>query len=123
VFTRREVRDLEMKSHAELVQRVKFEQISLKGLPENDQDQKNAKLTAMAQAQTTLEQLQANAPVGRMVIHIQIDIKEWRNTSADPVLRDGDSVLIPKRANYVMVTGQVFNPTSVAYRPGRSAKW
>jgi len=25
--------------------------------------------------------------------------------------------------NYVTVTGQVFNPTAVAYAPGRSAKW
>ena len=31
--------------------------------------------------------------------------------------------MIPKKANYVMVNGQVFNPTAVSYRPGHSAKW
>jgi hypothetical protein len=77
----------------------------------------------MAQVQTTLDQLQASAPLGRVVIHIQGDVKEWKNTDADPVLRDGDEFAVPKKANYVMVTGQVFNPTSVSYRPGRSAKW
>jgi protein involved in polysaccharide export with SLBB domain len=123
VLTRREVRDLEMKSHQELVQRVKNEQLTLKALPENTEDQKNLKLTAMAQVQTTLDQLQASAPLGRVVIHIQGDVKEWKNTDADPVLRDGDEFAVPKKANYVMVTGQVFNPTSVSYRPGRSAKW
>lgn len=123
VLTRREVRDLEMKSHQELVQRVKYEQLALKALPENTEDQKNLKLAAMAQVQTTLDQLQANAPLGRVVIHVRGDMKEWKNTDADPVLRDGDEFAVPKKANYVMVTGQVFNPTSISYRPGRSAKW
>jgi polysaccharide export outer membrane protein len=123
VLTRLEVRDLEMKSHQELIQRVKNEQLTLKELPENTEDQKNLKLTAMAQVQTTLDQLQASAPLGRVVIRIQGDVKEWKNTDADPVLRDGDEFAVPKKANYVMVTGQVFNPTSVSYRPGRSAKW
>jgi protein involved in polysaccharide export with SLBB domain len=123
VLTRREVRDLEMKSHDELIQRVKYEQLSLKALPENTEDQKNLKLTAMAQVRTTLDQLQANAPLGRVVIRLNGDLKEWKNTDADPVLRDGDELVVPKKANYVMVTGQVFNPTTVSYRPGRSAKW
>jgi protein involved in polysaccharide export with SLBB domain len=31
--------------------------------------------------------------------------------------------VVPKKANYVMVTGQVFNPTSIGYQSGRSARW
>ena len=31
--------------------------------------------------------------------------------------------MIPKKPDYVLVTGQVFNPTAVSYRPGKSAKW
>jgi protein involved in polysaccharide export with SLBB domain len=77
----------------------------------------------MAQVQTTLDQLQANAPLGRVVIHIQGDVNEWKNTDFDPVVRDGDELVVPKKATYVLVTGQVFNPTSVGYRSGRSAKW
>jgi polysaccharide export outer membrane protein len=123
VLTRREVRDLEMKSHQELIQRVKYEQLALKALPENNEDQKTLKLTALAQAQTTLDQLQSSAPLGRVVIRINGDIKDWRNTDADPVVRDGDELVVPKKASYVMVTGQVFNPTSISYRPGHSAKW
>jgi protein involved in polysaccharide export with SLBB domain len=38
-------------------------------------------------------------------------------------VRDGDVLLIPKKADFVAVTGQVFNPTAIGYRPGRSAKW
>src|SRR5579859_593552 len=123
VLMRREVRELEMQSRTELVQRVKAEQVSLKTLPENDADQKNAKLTAIAESETTLQQLQANPPVGRVVIHIRPDLKEWRDTTRDPAVRDGDVLFVPKKAGYVMVNGQVFNPTAVGYQSGKSARW
>jgi protein involved in polysaccharide export with SLBB domain len=112
-----------MRSHLELVRRVKAEQTYLKSLPEADADQKNAKLTAIGQTQSTLDQLEATAPIGRVVIHIRPDLRSWRNTPADIPLRDGDVLVIPKTTNYVTVTGQVFNPTAVAYVPGRSANW
>jgi hypothetical protein len=80
-------------------------------------------MTAIAQTQSTLDQLEATAPIGRVVIHIRSDVRSWRNTAADIPMRDGDVLVIPKTANYVTVTGQVFNPTAVAYVPGRSAKW
>jgi protein involved in polysaccharide export with SLBB domain len=123
VLMRREVRELQLKAHMELVQRVKTEQVTLKALPETDVDQKNAKLTAIGQTEATLAQLQASAPIGRVVMHISPDMKSWQNTTADVAVRDGDVLFVPKKAGYVMVNGQVFNPTAVSYRPGRSAKW
>lgn len=123
VLMRAEVRELEMKNHTQLVQRVKAEQIYLRALPESEPDQKNAKLTAIAQTETTLNELQSNLPVGRVVIHIQPTAKSWRNTAADVPVRDGDILVIPKKANYITIGGQVFNPTAVGYQPGRSAKW
>jgi polysaccharide biosynthesis/export protein len=123
VLMRREVRELQMQSHLALVQRMKAEEVNLKALPEGDPDQKNAKLTAIAQTDTVLNQLQANTPIGRVVVHIQPDTQRWRNTSADVALRDGDVLVIPKKANYVLVAGQVYNPTAISHRPGRSAEW
>ena len=123
VLMRRDVRELELKSHMELVQRVKVEQATLKALPEGDADQKNAKLTAIGQTESVLQQLQASAPIGRVVIHIQGDLKEWEHTPNDVAVRDGDVLFVPKRAGYVMVNGQVFNPTAIGFQPGRSAKW
>ncbi len=126
VLIRREVRDLEMTSHIELVNRVKQEQSNLRALPETDADQKNAKLTAIAQTETTLQQLEATPPIGRVVIHVPSNVKsidQLTNTTADVPLRDGDELIVPKKANYVLVSGQVFNPTAVSYLPGRSAKW
>lgn len=123
VLLRREVRDIEMKSHLELVNRLKAEQDYLKVMPEAEPDQKQAKLTAIAQTDTTLQQLEATPPVGRLVIHISPDLKHLAKTSADIPLRDGDVLFIPKKANYVVVSGQVFNPTAVSYISGKSAKW
>jgi polysaccharide export outer membrane protein len=135
VLIRREVRDLEMTSHLELVNRVKREEGYLNALPDGDADQKNAKLTAVAQTETTLQQLEATPPLGRVVIHIPADLRNDKKnldlnsldkltrTNADVVLRDGDELIIPKKPNYVLVNGQVFNPTAVSYLPGRSAKW
>ncbi|MHB8609212.1 MAG: SLBB domain-containing protein [Candidatus Acidiferrales bacterium] len=123
VLMRREVRDLELKSHMNLVERVKAEQVTLKALPETDADQKNAKLMAIGQTEATLAQLQASVPIGRVVIKMSPDIKAWRNTAADVQVRDGDVLFVPKKAGYVMVNGQVFNPAAIGYRPGHSAKW
>jgi len=123
VLLREDVRELENKSHLELVSRLKAEQSYLKAMPENDGDQREAKLTAIAQTDTALQQLESITPVGRVVIHIPSDLNRLANTPADIPLRAGDVLIIPKKANYVVVSGQVFNPTAVSYLPGRSARW
>jgi protein involved in polysaccharide export with SLBB domain len=123
ILTRREVRDLELKTHDELVARVKAEAAQLKALPENDADQKNAKLTAIAQTETTLTQLQTNLPIGRVVIQTSPDLKTFQKAAAATPIRNGDVIVVPKKANYVLVNGQVFNSTAVGYVPDRSAKW
>jgi polysaccharide export outer membrane protein len=123
VLIRQEVRELEMRSHLELINRIKNEQSYLRSLPEGDADQKNAKLTAITQTDTALQQLQATAPVGRVVIHIPPDPKKLANTPGDIALREGDVLIVPKKTTFVMVSGQVFNPTAVGYLPGKSAKW
>jgi len=123
VLTRREVREMEANNQVELIVRLKAERAQLKSLPEGTPDEKNAKLNAIAQTDSTLGQLSTNPPIGRVVIHISSDIKQWQNTPADVALRDGDILVIPKKANVVTVNGQVFNPTAISAQPGRSAKW
>jgi polysaccharide biosynthesis/export protein len=123
VLMRREVRELELQSRLDIIRRLKVEQVNLKALPETDADQKNAKMTAIAETETTMQQLQANPPIGRVVVHIQADVNKWRNTAVDVPVRDGDVLLVPKKSGYVLVNGQVFNPTAVGYTPGRSARW
>jgi polysaccharide biosynthesis/export protein len=123
VLTRNEVREIELKSHLELLNRMKSEEGYIKSLPDGDDDHRNAKLTAIAQTETALQQLETTAPIGRVVIHIPADLRKLAGSPADIPLRDGDELIIPKEADYVTVSGQVFNPTAVSYVPGRSARW
>ncbi len=123
VLMRRDVREIQMKEHQELIVRLKAEETQLRALPEGDQDQKSAKINALARTETTLQQLQANDPIGRVVVHIPSDINQLKGSPSDVAVREGDILLIPKKMDYVMVNGQVFNPTAVSYLPGRSAKW
>src|SRR5208283_960422 len=123
VLMRREVKEMETQAQLELIARMNAERAQLAALPEGDANQKYTKLNALARTDSTVNQLAANPPIGRVVVHIASDVKQWKNTPADVALRDGDVLLIPKKANVVMVNGQVFNPTAISAQPGRSGKW
>jgi Periplasmic protein involved in polysaccharide export len=123
LLMRRNVREIELKSQVELITRIKAEKVLLKSLPEGDADQRNAKLTAISQTEATLNELSTREPVGRVVVHIQKDVAQWKNTAADIPVQDGDVLVVPKNPNTVLVTGQVFNPTAISQQGNRSAKW
>ncbi len=123
IFERVQVRELAEHNRAELVRNVEEEGPALKAVPDTDPDQKAAKDAALMQWQSTMERLQNTPPAGRLVIHISKDPKRWRNTSADIQVRAGDTIYIPKVPTSVMVDGAVYNPTAVAYKPGKSAGW
>jgi len=123
VLMRRDIREIELKSQMNLVARIKTEKVQLKSLPETDTDQRNAKLMAISQTDATLAQLTAHEPVGRVVIHIEADVKRWKDTNADIAVHDGDVLLMPKNPNTIMVTGQVFNPTAISHQSSHSANW
>jgi len=123
ILQRAQVRELETKQRDETILRVKDQQNLIEAMPEADLRQKQVKEAALQQYRTTLTQLSANPPVGRVDIKISSNVAEWKNTTNDVQVRAGDMLIIPKAPSYVMVTGQVFNPTAVSYRPGKSAKW
>src|SRR2546426_801921 len=123
IFERKQVRQLEEENREQLIRQVRTDGANLTLIPEQDPDQKMAKEAAVSQWQTALQKLQNAPPSGRLVIHITKDIKHWANTSADIQLRAGDMVYIPKRPNFVMVDGSVYNPTAVTFKPGKDAGW
>lgn len=123
ILQRAAVREIETQQRNDLISRVKGEQSNLDLIPVSTQQQKAEKEMIMTQWESTLEQLTTNPPTGRVDIHISSNIRRWKNSEADIAVRGGDVLTIPKRPDYVMVTGQVFNPTAVSYHPGRSAGW
>jgi protein involved in polysaccharide export with SLBB domain len=75
------------------------------------------------QRQEILANLRGQPVSGRLVINISTDISRWENTPADVEMRAGDTVLIPKRLDFVAVGGQVYNPVAISYAPGKNLGW
>jgi protein involved in polysaccharide export with SLBB domain len=75
------------------------------------------------QRQQVLAALKSQPASGRMVVHITQDVRQWKGTAADIEVRAGDALFIPKRPNFVLVTGQVNSSSAITYSPGRNAGW
>lgn len=125
LLMRSEVQKLEQRSYSELVQRVREQQANLKLTAGSapDPDQRLSAEAAFVQWQTTLDNLISSPPTGRVTIQISSNIHAWENTPRDVTMRPGDILMVPKRPSFVLVQGQVYGPTAVAYRPGKSANW
>ena len=117
IFERLQVREIEEKNRAQLIAEAQQEGGGLgAGATTSIQD------ASLVQWRDTLHQLQTTPPVGRMVIHISSG-KSWVHTPADIQVRADDSIYIPKKPNFVMVQGAVYNQTGIAFRPSKSARW
>jgi protein involved in polysaccharide export with SLBB domain len=123
VFERVELKQIEEKNRAELIERIKEEAQNVKLDPEMDVDDKAEAKASVLQYKKTIDELENTPPAGRLVIHISSNVKHWANTSADVQLRAGDTIYIPKRPGMVLVDGSVYNPTGITYRPGKDASW
>jgi protein involved in polysaccharide export with SLBB domain len=123
VFERQQIREMEEKNRADLLDRVQGEAADIKSIPEQNQEDMLAKQAAVEQYQATLQKLQSAPPQGRMVVHISSNLKHWMNSSSDVQVRAGDTLYVPKRPGVVLVDGAVYNPTGITFKPGRSAGW
>ncbi|HEY3974195.1 MAG TPA: SLBB domain-containing protein [Candidatus Sulfotelmatobacter sp.] len=125
VLLRPDVQKLEQRSYGELIQRIRAQQSTLKltATSVSDPDQKLSAESGLVQWQTALDNLASSPPTGRVTIQVSTNLKNWENTPRDVTMRGGDILIVPKRPSFVLVQGQVYGPTAVAYRPGRSAKW
>src|SRR5262249_6507326 len=125
IFERIEIRELEEKNRQQLIADAKQEGTGLAAGPAGlsvGSEEALGKMATLAQWRDTVEKLETTPALGRMVIHISTN-KSWVHTAADVQLRAGDSIYIPKRPNFVMVQGAVYNQTAISFRPGKSAGW
>lgn len=124
ILERKQVRELQEKNRGDLIRQVQAQQSTLQLIPDaGDTDEKLAKSAVIDQWHATLEELKSTPPEGRLVIHISKNVGKWANTPADIEVRAGDTLLMPKTPTYIVVNGQVYNPTAITYRPGKSASW
>jgi protein involved in polysaccharide export with SLBB domain len=123
IFERVELREIEEKNRTDLIQRMQAEAKNVVMDPAMEQDDKLQAKASVLQYKKTIDNLENTPPAGRLVIHISSDLKRWANKPADVQMRAGDTIYIPKRPGMILVDGAVFNPTGIAYKPGRDAGW
>ena len=124
VLERVQVKQLAERSRQELIQRIQMSSSGAKAAVGQSAGETMAALQAMqAQQQQVLATLKSQPASGRLVVHITSDISRWENTSSDVELRPSDTITVPKRPNFVLINGQVYNPSAISYEPGRNAGW
>jgi len=114
ILDRASVREAAAKSREEMVSRIQDQSMS---------SSRTTTLASQREQQTLINRLKEIQPSGRMLIHITMPIEKWANTAVDVEVRPGDALYIPKKPNFVMVAGQVYNPTAITFSSGKKANW
>jgi protein involved in polysaccharide export with SLBB domain len=124
ILDRAQVREAAAKSREEMVTQVQAQGLAGSG---GTTSSSTSRVTSAAAQERERQQLLAKLkqiqPSGRMLIHVSTDMRKWENTQADVEVRPGDTLYIPKRPNFVMVAGQVYNPIAITFGAGKHANW
>ena len=125
LLVRRQVKELEEKSRLQLIRQIETTPVGGKlgqSVLGSGDDAATLQLLVQQQSQA-LMQLRSQPSAGRLVIRIGPDIARWAGTPADVELRAGDVLTVPKHPGFVLVSGQVYNPSAIAFQPGKDAGW
>ena len=124
VLERTQVRELAERSRNELIHRIEATALGTNLTSSASGSEQAALLQAMTQQQQqVLVALRSQPATGRLVVRITGDIAQWQNTPSDIELRPGDVLTVPKRPTFVLVNGQIYNPSAITYQPGHNAGW
>jgi protein involved in polysaccharide export with SLBB domain len=124
VFEREDVRQLQQKNREELIERIRMESTSFKtSIQETAQDQAALTQQSIAQRNQEIAALEQSPVAGRLVVRLPSNLARFPGSLDDIEVRHGDSLFIPKRPEFVIVSGQVYNSNAITYRPRRIARW
>jgi protein involved in polysaccharide export with SLBB domain len=124
VFEREDVRQLERKGREELIQRIRMESASFKtSIQETAQGQAALSQQSIAQRNDEIAALEQAPVAGRLVVRLPGNLARFPGSLDDIEVRRGDFLFIPKRPEFVILSGQVYNSNAITYRPRRIASW
>jgi protein involved in polysaccharide export with SLBB domain len=123
VLERVQVRELAEQARQQMILRLENTPIDFKPGAMTGEAVSAMQAALQQQRQQALEALRRNPATGRQVISISADISRWENTNADIELRAGDTLFIPKRPNFVVVSGQIYHPVAISYVPRKDLGW
>lgn len=123
VLQRIQVRLLAEQARQQMIQQIESTPTQVRQGAIGSQSAANIQQSLEAQRQEILVSLRNHPASGRLIINISSNVSRWENTPEDIELRAGDTLFIPKRPNFVVVSGQVYNPAAISYVPGRDLTW
>ncbi len=123
VLQRVQVREIEQANRQQLISRIESSAANFKAGASTGQEQVALLQAMQQQQQQVLSALRSQPVSGRIVIDLSRDIANWENTPADIEMREGDVLVVPKMPNFVVISGQVYNASAIAYTPGKKADW
>lgn len=115
VFTRDELRQREQEQLDVLGDRMQRD-VTLLALQSAAAGQ-NGAANALSVGQSLLVQLKSSKAVGRLVIDLPRLISSPQSSTYDVILRDGDTLSVPRFQQQVTIIGEVQNATSHLYNP------
>jgi len=117
VFTRQSARAIQRRRLDDLIRQIEESMLS------SSQEQMSASLDAdsakieqavLETKKALLARLRAAEITGRVVVRLSA-LEEFKGSSYDMELEDGDKLTVPQTPGVVHVVGEVFNPTSLLY--------
>lgn len=116
VFTREELKRREQEQIDQLGERMQRDLafLALQGATANQ----TGGAAALSLGQTLMSQLRGAKAVGRLVIDLPGALRAPPGSANDVILRNGDTLIVPRFQQEVTVIGEVQTTTSHLYKPG-----
>jgi len=116
VFSRKDIQKLQKKSLEKALLKLK-EQIIMANMKIKKEKNPNSNIVENLQAvESLMKEAEKLSPIGRIAIDLNRDIKKFKNSTSDLVLKDGDELIVPSFNDTVLITGEVMNPTAITYK-------
>jgi polysaccharide export outer membrane protein len=110
--TELKVREQEQLDRLAMRMRTEIAEVALMGV----RAQQGSAPAALSVGETVLHQLTEAKAMGRLVIDLRAVMATKMGSSDDVILRNGDTLIVPRQRQEVMVLGEVQDPTSHLFK-------
>lgn len=127
VFKRKNVRESEAKNLKTLIAKLEaqaFQTAASSAATAISSEESSFAKAELGMNQSLLNNLKTmqEQSEGRVAIHITEKIAEWAGSKDDLLLQDGDTIVIPKQAQEVLILGEVYSPGAQIHQPDMTVK-
>ena len=117
VFTRRDLKEREQRQLGVLEERLRRE-IAVLSLQRAQSGDATGTTQAIAAGESLLSDLETIEAMGRLVIDLNRSMRAIPGSAMDIFMKDGDTLVVPRRTQEVTVIGEVQNSASLLYVEG-----